>query len=128
MQPTKIFEKAGKWYRHYSELYSSKLAQNEYWVSFAKLLRQDPRMFSLGLTEGLLFYKITAPITIPLTLFGVVKYTQAQREEEDDGSGEAEVEEDQSIEEEEGASDMDMLMEFHELLEDEQGDADGGRC
>ena len=124
MQPTKIFEKAGKWYRHYSELYSSRLAQNEYWVSFAKLLRQDPRLFSLGLTEGLLLYKFTAPITIPLTLFGVVKYTQSRREDRD-GEEDRAVVDDEGIEEE-GASDMDMLLEFHELLEDEEDNAEAG--
>ena len=95
LQPTKLFERAGKWYRHYSDIYSTKLAKNDHWISFSRLLRQDPRLFAVGLTEGLLFYKITAPITIPATLYGVVKYYQAIRlevEEEDEDEEEEEEE------------------------------------
>jgi len=110
--PSTLFEKAGNWYNHYSLMYSTKLAKNNHWVSFSKLLRQDPRLFAVGLTEGLVFYKITAPVTVPATLYGVVKYYQGIRIEEGEvGEGEGE--------EEEGEGEREEGTEGEEVEEDD---------
>jgi len=118
LQPTKLFEKAGKWYQHYSFLYSTKLAKNDYWTSFSKLLRQDPRLFAVGLTEGLIFYKLTAPITIPATLYGIVKYYQRIRVE-----GEETIEE-VLEDEDEDEDDLTGVEMFEGLKDIMDGDAD----
>lgn len=63
----------------WTEKVANKAAQNEKWKTVAKSFKVPPKEFAYAVGEGLVFYKITSPIWMPLELYGIVKYLQWRR-------------------------------------------------
>lgn len=63
----------------WTEKIASKVAANESWKTVALSLKVPPKDFAFAVGEGLVFYKLTSPIWMPVELFGIVKYLQWRR-------------------------------------------------
>jgi hypothetical protein len=75
MDPTAWSTRIYNW----TEKVANKVAANEKWRTVAKSFKIPPKDFALAVGEGLVFYKITSPIWMPLELWGIVKYLQWRR-------------------------------------------------
>lgn len=64
---------------NWTEKVANKIAENDKWRTVAKSFKIPPKDFALAVGEGLVFYKITSPIWMPLELWGIVKYLQWRR-------------------------------------------------
>jgi hypothetical protein len=64
---------------NWTEKVANRVAGNEKWQTVAKSLKVPPKEFALAVGEGLVFYKLTSPIWMPLELWGIVKYLQWRR-------------------------------------------------
>ena len=63
----------------WTEKVASKVAANESWKTVAQSLKVPPKEFAFAVGEGLVFYKITSPIWMPIELLAIVKYLQWRR-------------------------------------------------
>ena len=61
---------------NWTEKIAEKAAKNERWKNIAKGLHVPPKQLAYAIGEGLVFYKITSPIWMPLELYGIVKFLQ----------------------------------------------------
>jgi hypothetical protein len=64
---------------NWTEKVANKVAANEKWITVAKSFKVPPKDFALAVGEGLVFYKLTSPLWMPLELWGIVKYLQLRR-------------------------------------------------
>ena len=64
---------------NWTEKVANRVAANEKWQTVAKSFKIPPKEFALAVGEGLVFYKLTSPIWMPLELWGIVKYLQWRR-------------------------------------------------
>jgi len=60
----------------WTEKVAEKAAKNERWKNIAKGLQVPPKQLAYAIGEGLVFYKITSPIWMPIELYGIVKVLQ----------------------------------------------------
>lgn len=65
---------------NWTEKIAEKAAKNERWKNVAKGLHVPPKQLAYAIGEGLVFYKITSPIWMPLELYGIVKFLQWRNE------------------------------------------------
>ena len=65
---------------NWTEKIADKAAKNERWKNVAKGLQVPPKLLAYAIGEGLVFYKITSPIWMPLELYGIVKFLQWRNE------------------------------------------------
>ena len=86
--PATLWEKAGARYRYYADKIATRIAANKAWTRFSGAMHQrDPKLFALGIAEGMILYKVTAPVSIPITLHGVVRYYKWRRGDGEGGDG-----------------------------------------
>lgn len=78
--------KASSWYGWASEKYwyasdmlSRKAQQNRFWSMVASALHVKPGSLALGLAEGTILFKVTFPLTGPLSLWLLVCFFRQQR-------------------------------------------------
>ena len=64
---------------NWTESVGNRFAANEKWQTVAKSLKVPPKEFALAVGEGLVVYKLTSPLWMPLELWGIVKYLQWRR-------------------------------------------------
>lgn len=61
---------------NFTERMANKAAANQRWQNIAEGLKVPPKQLTYAIGEGLVMYKITSPIWMPLELFGIVKFLQ----------------------------------------------------
>jgi len=68
---------------NWTEKIADKAAKNERWKNIAKGLHVPPKQLAYAIGEGLVFYKITSPIWMPLELYGIVRFLQWRNEQKE---------------------------------------------
>jgi hypothetical protein len=63
----------------WTEKVANRAAENEKWRTVADSFKVPPKDFAYAVGEGLVMYKLTSPIWMPLELWGIVKYLQWRR-------------------------------------------------
>ena len=63
----------------WTERVADKAAANEKWQTVAKSFKVPPKEFAYAIGEGLVFYKLTSPIWMPIELLCIVRYLQWRR-------------------------------------------------
>ena len=69
----------------WTERVAEKAEKNERWRHIAASLKVPPKLLAYAIGEGLVFYKITSPIWMPLELLCIVKYLQWKRRRQEEG-------------------------------------------
>lgn len=77
-----LIERVAWFYSSYSDKIATKVSRNSVWRNISQQwLGRDPKLLALGIAEGMIAYKITIPIHVPLTLLGAVALCRTPREE-----------------------------------------------
>jgi hypothetical protein len=69
----------------WTEKIAEKASKNERWKNVAKGLKVPPKQLAYAIGEGLVLYKVTSPIWMPIELYGIVKFLQWRKKPRDDG-------------------------------------------
>lgn len=75
----------------WTERIAEKAENNEKWKTIAHSLKVPPKLLAYAIGEGLVVYKLTSPIWMPIELMCIVKYLQARNAKNATHTSEASV-------------------------------------